>query len=216
MKNKTPSNRRLFIKKTALLGAGMATLPIISMARPKVENTLDDLYLIGPREGYSPQIGTLLSTMTMMRSWLIDTVTEMSIEQLDFQIDDQSNSIGAMLWHLAATEKYYQLNTFDEIPWDSWSEDVKKEWDVASHLGEKARELIRGNDADFYIKKLSDVRSITEQEFAKRDDDWVMKAEPFFDKQPTNNYCKWFHVCEHESNHRGQIKFIAKRFPNQE
>ena len=30
---------------------------------------------------------------------------------------------------------------------------------------------------------------------------------------PTNNYCKWFHVCEHESNHNGQIKFFRKRIP---
>ena len=31
---------------------------------------------------------------------------------------------------------------------------------------------------------------------------------------PTNNYCKWFHVCEHESNHNGQIKWIKGRLPN--
>lgn len=214
MKDETPSNRRLFIKKTALMGAGVVVLPLAGMSQPRVENTADDLYLIGPREGYSPQIGTLLSTMTMMRSWLIDTVKELSIEELDFQLDDKSNSIGAMLWHLAATEKYYQLNTFDNMPWDSWIDEVKKEWDVASHLGEKAREEIKGNDADFYIQKLNDVRAVTEMEFAKRDDEWIMESEPFFANQPTNNYCKWFHVCEHESNHRGQFKFIIKRFPS--
>lgn len=214
IKNEEPSNRRLFIKKTALMGAGMAALPIVGMAQPIIRNTSDDLYLIGPREGYSPQIGTLLSTMTMMRSWLIDTVKELSVEELDFQIDDKSNSIGAMLWHLAATEKYYQLNTFENMPWGSWSDEVKKEWDVASHLGEKAREEIKGHEVDFYIQKLNDVRAVTEKEFAKRDDEWIMKSEPFFADQPTNNYCKWFHVCEHESNHRGQFKFIIKRFPS--
>ena len=214
MKTKTPSNRRLFIKKTAILGAGIATLPVISMAQPKVENMSDSIYLIGPQEGYSPQIGTLLSTMTMMRTWLIGSVKELSIEELDFQIDEQSNSIGAMLWHLAATEKYYQLNTFDDMKWGSWDDEIKKEWDTASHLGDKARDLIKGYDTDFYINKLNEVRAITESEFAKRDDNWIMKSEPFFDDQPTNNYCKWFHVCEHESNHRGQIKFIIKRFPS--
>ena len=30
---------------------------------------------------------------------------------------------------------------------------------------------------------------------------------------PTNNYCKWFHVCEHEANHNGQIKFLKGRVP---
>jgi hypothetical protein len=30
---------------------------------------------------------------------------------------------------------------------------------------------------------------------------------------PTNNYCKWFHVCEHEAHHTGQIAFLRKRLP---
>ena len=30
---------------------------------------------------------------------------------------------------------------------------------------------------------------------------------------PTNNYCKWFHVCEHISHHEGQIAFLLKRVP---
>jgi hypothetical protein len=24
---------------------------------------------------------------------------------------------------------------------------------------------------------------------------------------------KWFHVCEHESNHNGQVKWIKRRLP---
>lgn len=211
MKDPKNSERRKFIQKTALLGAGLVTLPMTGFSQRDMMNESDSIYLIGPREGYSPQIGTLLSTMTMMRTWLIRTIKELSVEQLDFQLDEQSNSIGAMLWHLAATEKYYQLNTFDEMKWGTWDDAVKEEWDVASQLGDKARELIKGNDADFYIGKLNDVRAVTEKEFAKRDDTWIMKSEPFFDNLPTNNYCKWFHVCEHESNHRGQIKFILKR-----
>ena len=80
-------------------------------------------------------------------------------------------------------------------------------------LGEPAREKIRGHDIDYYLTKLHEVRETTKKEFAQRGDDWIMKSEPFFDGEPTNNYCKWFHVCEHESNHNGQIKFIKKRLP---
>jgi hypothetical protein len=28
-----------------------------------------------------------------------------------------------------------------------------------------------------------------------------------------NNYAKWFHVAEHESNHDGQIKLLKRRLP---
>lgn len=213
MTKKTKTNRRQFIKGTALLTAGCVAAPLINFAQTAPVKTSDSIYVIGPQEGYSPQIGTLLSTMTMMRTWVIDTVKNLSIAQLDFQLDDNSNSIGAMLLHLAATERYYQLNTFDEMTWGTWSEDIKKEWDVPSGLGEKGREQIKGNDISYYLSKLEAVRNVTKNEFAKRNDDWIMKTEPFFGNEPTNNYCKWFHVCEHESNHRGQMKFILQRIP---
>ena len=214
---KTPnlnSKRRRFFKDSALLAAGVMTLPLTSMAKDVKKSSSDDLYLLGPREGYSPHVGALLSSMNMMRAWVVHQVKGLTTEQLDFQVDDQSNSIGAMLWHLAATEKYYQLNTFDNMSWGSWSDEIKKEWDIPMGLGEKGREVIKGYALEFYLDKLESVRAVTKEEFAKRDDDWLMESEPFFQSLPTNNYAKWFHVCEHESNHNGQIKFIKKRLPS--
>ena len=40
-----------------------------------------------------------------------------------------------------------------------------------------------------------------------------MEVDKTSSSDPTNNYAKWFHVCEHESNHNGQIKWIAGRLP---
>ena len=205
--------RRKFMQKSAALTTGLAAAPLLNFAASMPANSPDSMYLIGPQEGYSPHIGTLLSMMTMMRTWVIHTVKDLDQEQLDFLIDDQSNSIGALLLHLAATEKYYQLNTFDEMEWGTWSNKVKKEWDIPMELGEKGRKEIRGNNIDYYLSKLEEVRAITKKEFAKRDDRWLQKSEPFFGGKSTNNYCKWFHVCEHESNHNGQIKFFKKRLP---
>lgn len=212
MKDITDQNnsRRNFIKGSAILGAGLLATPMTTLAATTTKKE-EGLYMIGPREGYSPRVGTLLSTMTMMRAWIIDNVKSLSVEELDFQLDDKSNSIGAMLFHLAATERYYQLNTFEGIEWDGWNDEIKAEWDLAMNLGEKAREEIKGNDIEFYLEKLSSVRKATEKGFAERDDEWLIASETFFGNQPTNNHCKWFHVCEHESNHNGQIKFIKKR-----
>lgn len=214
MKTTDPSsNRRKFFKDSALLGAGLIAAPLITFAETNNSFSSDSLYLLGPMEGYSPHVGALLSSMNMMRAWVVYQVKDLTVEQLDFQVDDQSNSIGAMLWHLAATEKYYQLNTFDKMSWGSWSKEIKQEWDLPMNLGEKGRDKIKGHPIDFYLEKLESVREVTKAEFAKRDDDWLMESEPFFQNQPTNNYAKWFHVCEHESNHNGHIKFIKKRFP---
>ncbi len=213
--NKT--SRRKFIETSSLLASGAMLIPHLGACQPVSTNNPDDLYLIGPKDGFTPQIGTLLSMMTMMRAWVVRQVKDLTVEQLDFQIDEQSNSIGAMLMHLAATEKYYQLNTFDSIPWGEWDEEIKQEWDVASGLDNEAREQIKGNEIDYYLDKLQTVRTETIEKFKTLDDDWLMKSEPFFPIRrgvpgETNNYAKWFHVCEHESNHNGQIKFIKKRF----
>ena len=207
-------NRRKFFKNTAMLTGGLMTVPFFQYAQTSKTFSSEDLYLLGPMEGYAPYVGALLSSMNMMRAWVVYQVKDLTVEQLDFQVDDQSNSIGAMLYHLAATEKYYQLNTFDGMEWGSWSDEIKKEWDVPMGLGAKARAEIKGHEIGFYLDKLEAVRKVTKDEFAKRDDDWLFESEPFFQNQPTNNYAKWFHVCEHESNHNGQIKFIKKRLPS--
>lgn len=205
-------NRRAFLKGSTLAVAATVVSPMIGQKKNNAITIQEDsLYMIGPKKGYTPEIGTLLSTMEMMRHWLISSVKDLTVEELDFQLDDTSNSIGAMLLHLAATEKYYQLNTFDELSWGSWSDTIKEEWDIPMNLGENAREVIKGKPIDYYLNKLEEVRNHTKVEFAKRDDSWLQKSVIFFEDKPTNNYCKWFHVCEHESNHRGQIKFISKR-----
>lgn len=197
-----------------MISTGLVAAPLFLHASHGRKVSTDDLYLLGPMEGYSPHVGALLSSMNMMRAWVLYQVKDLTVDELDFQVDEQSNSIGAMLWHLAATEKYYQLNTFDRIPWGEWNDEIKQEWDLPMGLGGKARDEIKGNPLDFYLEKLKAVRSFTKEEFAKRDDDWLFESEPFFQQQPTNNYAKWFHVCEHESNHNGQIKFIKKRLPS--
>lgn len=212
------TTRRKFIGASALLTAGSLILPAVGQAKEEPKTNPEDMYLIGPKEGFSPHIGTMLSMMTMMRAWVVHQVQTLTTEELDFQIDEESNSIGAMLYHLAATEKYYQLNTFENIPWGEWDQSIKDEWDTAMGLGKNARASIKGNDISYYLEKLESVRNVTIEKFREQDDNWLMESEPFFPLEKgilgkTNNYAKWFHVCEHESNHNGQIKFIKSRIP---
>ncbi|PWT77052.1 MAG: hypothetical protein C5B59_05020 [Bacteroidetes bacterium] len=208
-------NRRGFIKSTTLVATGITSFGILPQFgyghRLPVDN---DISIIGPKAGFSPQIGTLVSMMTWMRWVVLRSVENMKQADLDHLFDANANTIGALLLHLAATESFYQVHTFEGISWDKFPDDYKKKWEVPMNLGEPARKTIKGNDLSYYTDILSSVREKTLAEFRKRDDDWLMKVDPkFFADQPTNNYCKWFHVCEHESNHNGQIKWLAKRLP---
>jgi hypothetical protein len=203
-------NRRGFLKTTTALTAGAAAFGLAlpeAAAAPLEEGP----NIIGPIKGYSPQVGTLVTMLNWMRDVVLGSVKGMSTEQLDYLHDDKSNRIGAMLLHLAATEKYYQLHTFRNMKWDSWDEATKKQWDLPMDLGDKAREQIKGHPLDYYLNALGEVRENTLKELKQRDDKWLMTVDKDWPWGPTNNYCKWFHVCEHESNHNGQIKYIKGR-----
>jgi hypothetical protein len=213
--NQNPTDRRNFIKKTSLLALGSSSLLAFSNSSSTLPSfTQDGINIVGPKEGYSPQIGTLVSMLNWMRMVILNPVKGMSVQDLDYVIDDKANSIGAMLWHLAATERFYQIHTFEGKKWGDWSKEDDELWSTAMGLGDNARKEIKGNDLEFYLDKLESVRAHTLEELAKRDDDWLMAVDEEWPWGPTNNYCKWFHVCEHESNHNGQFKFIKSRLPS--
>ena len=204
--------RRKFLRNTTLAAVGVGTLsilPVFSHANPYTE---DDINLIRPLEGYSPQIGILVSMLIWNRASVIKATQGLTQPELDFLVDAQSNTIGALLLHLAATDVIYQDLTFNNLK--NFSADNEKKWIIPMDLGDEGRKQIKGNNLDYYLSALQETREKTLEELKKRDDKWFAEVDPkFFGNKPTNNFCKWFHVCEHESNHRGQMAVIRKRLP---
>ena len=140
-----PRSRRSFLKASAVFGCGLGAGGLSS---PSIAGVVGDvvnegLNIIGPRKGFSPQIGTLVSMLTWMRDTILQPVQGLTVTQLDYLHDSKANSIGALLLHLAAIERLYQLHTFEGIKWDDWDEMTKKDWGVAAGLGEAARQTIR-------------------------------------------------------------------------
>lgn len=205
--------RRSFLNAAAALTtavAGLTIAPEMALA----ESDISDVNVIGPKRGYSPQIGTLVAMMTWMRHVVLMPVKGMTQKDLDFLLDDKANRIGALLMHLAATDRIYQMNTFEGVELgNDLPAAYKEKWGLAMELGEPARKEIKGHDLDYYLNLLNDTRERTLAEFRKRDDNWLMTVDKGWGWGPTNNYCKWFHVCEHESNHNGQIKLLKSRLP---
>jgi hypothetical protein len=155
----------------------MAAMPVITsgLSGGAVE-TGDNVF--GPRPGYSPQIGTLVSEMIWMRRAVLGTVRGLSQAQLDFLLDAKANRIGALLLHLAATERLYQLNTFENVPANDLDKaPAFKDWAVAMELGEPARQTIKGNDLSYYLSRLHEGREKTFAEFRKRDDAWLLVVD---------------------------------------
>lgn len=204
------TERRSFLRAAGRISAGAAAVTLL----PESSSAIDErLNIIGPKPEYSPQIGTLVSMLTWLQKANPPNVKGLSQQDLDHLFDSNANTIGALLLHLAATETYYQMNTFEGKKWDSWSDAVKQKWDPAMGLGKLGRERIKGHDLEYYLNIQRETREKSLAEFRKRDDPWLMAVDKEWPWGPTNNYCKWFHVCEHESHHAGQIAFLRKRLP---
>jgi Protein of unknown function (DUF664) len=209
------STRRNFLRSSAAL-AGVATCCAgFSPPLAPAEASQSNLLILGPRPGYTPQIGSFVSEFTWMREFngVISATKNLTTADLDYLVDPKANTIGALMLHLAAAETYYQLNTFDGKKWGTWPDSVKQRWGAAMNLGDEGRKTIKGHDRDYYLNILGETRAKTLAEFSKRDDAWFLAVDKEWPWGPTNNYCKWFHVCEHEAQHTGQIAFLRKRLP---
>jgi uncharacterized damage-inducible protein DinB len=211
-------DRRRFLETSSRLACGLTGAASflaldISAARAATDETEPGQNMIGPRPPFSPHVGTLVSMLNWMRRIILFPVEGLTVAQLDYLYDEKANTIGALLHHLAAIERFYQIHTFEGKKWGDWDDATKKRWGTAAVLGDAARKEIKGNKLSYYLDLLKEVREHTLSELRKRDDAWLMQIIPNSGSSPMNNYCAWFHVCEHESNHNGQVKWLKERLP---
>lgn len=166
------------------------------------------VHRILPLLGYSPTIGRLVGMLTYARDTTFAAVNGLTLAGLDHLHDGRSNTIGALLAHIAAVERGYQLVTFEERE-PSASETAA--WSAALKLGDQGRRDIRGHDLRFYTDELMQAREATLAALAERDDAWL--EAPLKIAPNLNAHWAWFHVAEDEINHRGQIRWLRARLP---
>jgi len=121
-----------------------------------------NIHAFGKRKGYTNEVSILVSMMDWMRDTVLRGVKNVSQKELDFLLDDDANSIGAMLMHLAATERYYQINTFTGIDTANLSFGLSDDmWEAASNLGDSGRKMFKGKSPSFYLDKIAEVREFS-------------------------------------------------------
>jgi uncharacterized damage-inducible protein DinB len=167
-------------------------------------------FIVGEQPGFAPEIGRLVVMLTYARRTTLQAVKGLTARQLDHLHDSESNSIGALLAHVAGIELAYQCATFGQR---RLTPEEQGRWGAALDLGARGRDEIRGRDLSYYVSLLDEVRARTLRELAARDDAWLEETTAFWGGRPANNYFKWFHVLEDEINHRGQIRWLRRRLP---
>ncbi len=158
---------------------------------------------IKPPKGYSNDIGNMISMLDNLKKRVERHVVNLDQEGTDYLLDENANSPGAIIYHLAATEAYYQVYTFEGR---SFNAEEKAKWEMALNLGEKARKEFKNKPIQFYLDLYDDVRKKTKVLLKTKDDDWFKKKVGNM-----SMHWAWFHVMEHQANHMGQLALITKR-----
>ncbi len=163
---------------------------------------------IEPLPGYSPAIGRLACILTCARERTLADVDGLTTDALDHRHDAQANSIGALLAHMAATERVYQLLTFEDR---GLSPEEEATWTRALDLGAPTPGDGRGVPLSHYLDEMATLRRATLSSLRQRDDAWLERALPAAPE--LNAHWAWFHVAEDEASHRGQIRWLKRRLP---
>ena len=109
-------------------------------------------FRLEPLPGYAPTIGRLVGILLYARHTTLAAVEGLSITELDQLQDGSSNSIGALLAHIAVVERGYHILTFDERR-PTASEQAA--WEPAVTLGDEGRRLLRDKPLEHYVHELS-------------------------------------------------------------
>ncbi|KAA0546131.1 DinB family protein [Bacillus sp. BGMRC 2118] len=164
------------------------------------------LFLIAKKEGFSLEFSRLVSQMNYIRGRLKQEVKDLTVEELDFRMDEESNSIGMLLAHIHALNAAYNIETFEGR--ELTEEDINR-LNPALQLGQPAQS-IKGYTNDYYLSNLEESRKYTFDQFKALSDEWLYVETDFWFGNKANNYFKWTHVMTDEQAHVGQIRLLKK------
>lgn len=164
----------------------------------------DDLFVLGPREGFAPAVGSLVSQLEVTRHYLLRATRDLVAADLDAVPSGGVNPIGAVLRHLVAAERMFQVMTFEGRGFD----DAEKArwWD--DFLFRDATRP-RGIDVMVLHEALAAARADTVAGMAARDDAWLAQPTTFFGR-PANVLYYWTHFLLDEARHTGQA-IVARK-----
>jgi len=164
-------------------------------------------YRIRSVDGYTKNIGELVSMLEHTRAVTLQEINDLSVEQLDSIMSSGGNSIGALLKHIAAIEKVHQLISFQDR---DFTKEELEIWEGALYLGGAGR-AIHGHEIQYYVQLLQSVREESLKYLSEQGDEWLMSERKWPNGVAYNQHYLWFHVLEDEISHRGQIRMLKNK-----
>lgn len=167
-----------------------------------------DKLSVGPLKGFSPEIGRALWQMQDARRRTKAALEEIAEDDLDWVPPEGGNSIGTLLYHLAAIETdwlFTDVLQAEEFPVEIgalFPHDVR---DVQGELSQ-----VHGETLLEHYARLEVVRSQLLQAFQGMDLEDFRRSREFEDYTVTPEWVL-HHLMQHEAEHRGQIGELRVR-----
>jgi uncharacterized damage-inducible protein DinB len=160
--------------------------------------------IIEPLPGCEPEIGRMLWMMEDARRRTLKVLDGIEQPAIDWQPPANGNSIGTLLYHIAAIEMDWLAvevmeNTLDKSVWDVFTVDVR---DANGRLS-----VVSGVSLDEHLKRFDAVRNVLLDCFKAMtvDDFRRPRSLPDYDVSPEEVL---HHLMQHEAEHRGEMGTI--------
>jgi uncharacterized damage-inducible protein DinB len=160
--------------------------------------------IIEPLPGCEPEIGRMLWMMNDTRRRTLKVLDGIEQAAIDWQPPANGNSIGTLLYHIAAIEMDWLAvevmeNSLDKSVWDVFTVDVR---DANGRLT-----VVSGVSLDEHLKRLDAVRAVLLDCFKAMslDDFRRLRSLPDYDVSPEGVL---HHLMQHEAEHRGEMATI--------
>ncbi len=160
--------------------------------------------LVQPLPGYQRRLGRALWMMQDTRSRTLESLAGLSSAVIDDVPPGGDNSIGSLLYHMAAIELDWLFVDILEKEFPRWAHEVFPD-DVRTDDGALA--VIVGVSLEEHLHRLAQVREQFLEGVRDLSDDEYQRSR-VVDGRPVTAEWVIHHLCQHEAEHRGQIQTI--------
>ncbi len=106
------------------------------------------------------------------RNVTLNEISGLTQNELDYLPDDSSNTIAALLLHMASIEFVHQVISNEKR--DLTTAEYKK-WKIPLELGDEARATIKNWPLEYYLVQLQETRNSTLSLLKSKQDSWLLE-----------------------------------------
>jgi uncharacterized damage-inducible protein DinB len=158
-------------------------------------------------DGYDPVVGRWLWTLEATRSRLKEALEGASPSELDWTPPEGGNSLGSLLYHIAAIEADW---LYVEVLDIEFPREVSATFPYDVRDGDGRLSIVSGLDLADHLGRLDRVRGWLLDSFRAIDREDFRRLR-HFDQYSVTPEWVLHHLIQHEAEHRGQILQLRER-----